>query len=210
MITTVLAGIPLTLAVTVIALLIGTVGAVPLLFGILSKNRFLWLLSRAVIDLCRGIPIVVWMFILYYGVTFGGAKLSAFGAAVLGLGIVSAAYLAEIFRGAVSSVASGQFEAARALGMTGPRVWRDIIGPQAWRVAIPGYTTYGIGLLKDSSIASTIGVAEMVFRSNSYARTTGEGITVFLIAAAVYIIVSVPIGILSRQADEKLSAAVAR
>ncbi|GAA4283695.1 amino acid ABC transporter permease [Brevibacterium daeguense] len=210
MLLTVLAGIPLTISVTAVALVIGTIGSLPLLFGILSGNRLVWLIARGIIDLCRGIPIVVWMFILFYGVTIGGTKLSAFGAAVLGLGIVSAAYLAEIFRGAISSVAAGQYEAARALGMTPRAVWGDIVGPQAWRVAIPGYTTYGIGLLKDSSIASTIGVAEMVFRSNSYARTTGEGITVFLVAAAIYVIVSVPVGVLSRKADEKLSAVVAR
>lgn len=77
-------------------------------------------------------------------------------------------------------------------------------------MAIPGYTTYGIGLLKDSSIASTIGVAEMVFSAGNYARTSGEGITVFMVAAAVYILVSVPVGVLSRMADERLSKAVAR
>src|SRR5699024_3311123 len=80
-------------------------------------------------------------------------------------------------------VAAGQYAAGRALGFTNPDLWRSVVAPQAWRVAIPGYTTYGIGLLKDSSIASTIGVAEMVFAAGNYARTSGEGITVFMVAA---------------------------
>ncbi|MYM19517.1 ABC transporter permease subunit [Brevibacterium sp. 5221] len=206
----VLTGIPLTLGVTAAALIIGTLVSLPLLACTLSGNRLLWLGARMVIDLLRGVPIVVWLFIFYYGVTLGSAKLSAFGAAVLGLGLVSGAYLAEIFRGAVSSVSAGQFEAGRALGMTSRGLWADIIAPQAWRVALPGYTTYGIGLLKDSSIASTIGVAEMVFQAGNFARTTGNGIVVFLLAAAVYILVSVPVGILSRRVDERMSAVVAR
>ncbi len=210
MLQAVLTGIPLTIGVTIVALAIGTLVAIPLLAGSLSGNRVLWAISRIVIDLLRGVPIVVWLFIFYYGVSLGSAKLSAFGAAVLGLGLVSGAYLAEIFRGAVSSVALGQFEAGRALGMTSRGLWADVIAPQAWRVALPGYTTYAIGLLKDSSIASTIGVAEMVFQAGNYARTSGEGIAVFLVAAAVYIIVSVPVGIASRAVDQRMSAVVAR
>ncbi len=210
MLQAVLSGIPLTLGVTFVALVIGTLVSMPLLAGTLSKYRIVWLVSRGVIDLLRGVPIVVWLFIFYYGVTIGPTKLSPFGAAVLGLGLVSGAYLAEIFRGAVSSVAVGQYEAGRALGFTNVDLWRAVVAPQAWRVAIPGYTTYGIGLLKDSSIASTIGVAEMVFASGNYARTSGEGITVFMVAAAVYILVSVPVGLLSRMADERLSRTVAQ
>lgn len=210
MLQAVVSGIPLTLAVTLVALFIGTAVSMPLLAGSLSKYIVVRLAARAVIDLLRGVPIVVWLFIFYYGVTIGPAKLSPFGAAVLGLGLVSGAYLAEIFRGAVSSVAAGQYEAGKALGFTNADLWRSVVAPQAWRVAIPGYTTYGIGLLKDSSIASTIGVAEMVFSAGNYARTSGEGITVFMVAAAVYILVSVPVGVLSRMADERLSKAVAR
>lgn len=210
MLQAVVAGIPLTLAVTCVALVIGTAVSMPLLAGSLSKYLIVRLVARGFIDLLRGVPIVVWLFIFYYGVTIGPAKLSPFGAAVLGLGLVSGAYLAEIFRGAVSSVAAGQYEAGKALGFTNADLWRAVVAPQAWRVAIPGYTTYGIGLLKDSSIASTIGVAEMVFSAGNYARTSGEGITVFMVAAAVYILVSVPVGVLSRMADERLSKAVAR
>ena len=166
MLQAVLSGIPLTLGVTFVALVIGTLVSMPLLAGTLSKYRIVWLVSRGVIDLLRGVPIVVWLFIFYYGVTIGPTKLSPFGAAVLGLGLVSGAYLAEILP-RCSVVRGGR--AVRGRGaLSGSRTWT--CGAQSshrrpGRVAIPGYTTYGIGLLKDSSIASTIGVAEMVFAS---------------------------------------------
>lgn len=184
--------------------------AIPLVAGLRSGNRLVWLLTRGTIDLLRGIPPVVWLFILYYGVSIGVIRMSALQAAVIGLGLVAAAYLAEIFRGAIGSVHQGQWEASSALGFRTGTAWGRVIGPQAWRTAIPAYTTYGIGLLKDSSIASTIGVAEIVFMSNQYARQSGEGILVFFIAAGIYILLSMPLGMLSRHLDTKMRKAVAR
>lgn len=203
-------GLPLTLLVTVLALMIGTVVALPLVAGLRSRNRAVWLLTRGIIDLLRGVPPVVWLFILYYGVSIGQIKLTALQAGVVGLGVVSGAYLAEIFRGAISSVPKGQWEASSALGFVSSTAWIRVVGPQAWRTAIPSYTTYAIGLLKDSSIASTIGVAEIVFMSNQYARQSGEGILIFFIAAGVYILLSMPLGIFSRHLDTKMRKAVAR
>ncbi|WP_194266072.1 amino acid ABC transporter permease [Arthrobacter yangruifuii] len=203
-------GLPLTILVTVLSLGLGTVLALPLVAGLRSGNRAVWLFTRGIVDLLRGIPPVVWLFILYYGVSLGALRMSALQAAVIGLGLVSAAYLAEIFRGAIGSVHQGQWEASSALGFRRGALWARIIGPQAWRTAIPAYTAYGIGLLKDSSIASTIGVAEIVFFSNQYARQSGEGIFVFFIAAGVYILLSMPLGMLSRHLDTKLRKAVAR
>ena len=100
-------GLPLTVLVTILALMIGTVVALPIVAGLRSKNRILWLMSRALVDLLRGVPPVVWLFILYYGVSIGAIRLTALQAGVLGLGVVAAAYLAEIFRGAISSIPKG-------------------------------------------------------------------------------------------------------
>lgn len=203
-------GLPLTLLITVLALAVGTVFALPLVAGLRSNNRIVWLFTRGIIDLLRGVPPVVWLFILYYGVSIGQIKLTSIQAGVIGLGLVSGAYLAEIFRGAIGSVHKGQWEASSALGFMGSTMWIKVVGPQAWRTAIPSYTTYAIGLLKDSSIASTIGVAEIVFMSNQYARQSGEGILIFFVAAGVYILLSMPLGILSRHLDTKMRKAVAR
>ncbi len=203
-------GLPLTVLVTILALMIGTVVALPIVAGLRSRNRLIWLMSRGLVDLLRGIPPVVWLFMLYYGIAIGTVRLSALQAGVLGLGVVAAAYLAEIFRGAISAVPKGQWEASSALGLHRAAVWTKIIGPQTARAAIPAYTTFAIGLLKDSSIASTIGVSEIVFTSSQYARQSGSGILVFFVAAGVYILLSVPLGLLSRHLDIKMRKAVSR
>jgi polar amino acid transport system permease protein len=124
--------------------------------------------------------------------------------------VVAGAYLTEIFRGALGAVNAGQWEASEALGLDKFTLWTRVIGPQGLRVAIPGFTTYGIGLLKDSSIVSTIGVAEIVYLTQQNARTSGQGIVVYFIAAAIYIMLSMPLGMLSRNLDIKMRKAVAR
>ncbi|MEV8181494.1 amino acid ABC transporter permease [Specibacter sp. NPDC078692] len=210
MLKVVMVGLPMTIVVTVLALMIGSVVALPIVAGLRSKNKLVWLLSRGLVDLLRGVPPVVWLFILYYGISIGAVRLSSLQAGIIGLGVVAAAYLAEIFRGAISSVPKGQWEASSALGFRQGTIWTRIVGPQTARSVIPAYTTFAIGLLKDSSIASTIGVAEIVFMSNQYARQSGEGIMVFFVAAAVYIVLSVPLGLLSRRLDVKMRKAVAR
>ncbi|MDQ1056535.1 polar amino acid transport system permease protein [Arthrobacter globiformis] len=203
-------GLPMTLLVTAVSLGIGSLVALPLLAGLRSGRTAVRFLTRAVIDILRGIPPIVWLFVLFYGISVGTFKLSAFWAGVIGLGVVAGAYLTEIFRGALGAVNAGQWEASEALGLDRFTLWTRIIGPQGLRVAIPGFTTYGIGLLKDSSIVSTIGVAEIVYLTQQNARMSGQGIVVYFIAAAIYIMLSMPLGMLSRNLDIKMRKAVAR
>jgi His/Glu/Gln/Arg/opine family amino acid ABC transporter permease subunit len=206
----VLIGVPMTLAITALAFLIGAVLGVPLALGRRSSLAPVRLVSRLVIDVLRGIPPIVWLFIIFFGVGTDIVRLSSFEAAVLGLGLIAAGYLAEIYRGGLLAVHAGQFESAAALGMS----WRDsmvkIIGPQAFRVSLPSVTTYAVGLLKDSSIAATIGATEMVFQATAVSRSTGEGLEPFLVAAAVYIVLGTPLAWLSRTADARMRGRVAR
>lgn len=208
--TTILAGLPTTLLVTMASLALGTVIAIPLMFGLRSGHRLVWLPCRLVVDLCRGIPPIVWLFLLFYGFVIGDFRFSAFEAGVLALGVVAGVYLAEIFRGALLSINPGQFEASHALGLSSVTTWVSIIGPQAWRTAIPGYTSYGIALLKDSAIVSTIGVTDVLEHAAQLARTSDQGIFVFAVAAAVYVVISWPLGVASRAADVRLRRAVSR
>jgi polar amino acid transport system permease protein len=210
MFTTVLAGLPLTLFVTAAALGGGSILAIPLTLGLRRRVGPIWLLCRLIVDLWRGVPQLVWIFLIYYGVTIGDFQFSALGAGILALSIVASGYLAEIFRGALKSVHAGQFEGAAALGLSSVSTWLLIVAPQATRIAIPGYTNYAIALLKDSAIVSIIGVAEMAFRTGQLARSSDTGIYVYLLAAAIYIAISIPLGILSRSFDTRLRAAVTR
>lgn len=206
----VLLGIPLTLVITFSSLLIGAVVGVPLVLGLRSRQVVLRFVSRAVVDLLRGIPAVVWLFVIYFGVSIGAFQFEATTAAIIGLGLVSAAYMAEIYRGGISAVHAGQWEAGSALGVGRWGIFSRIIGPQAFRVSVPSMTSYGISLIKDSSLASTIGVTEIVFMTTQDARSNAGGLTVYIIAALVYLALSIPLALLARRVDAVLRKKVSR
>jgi polar amino acid transport system permease protein len=207
--TAVLLGLPMTLLVTALAFVIGAVGGIPIMLGLRSRWTPLRLSVRFIVDLIRGIPPIVWLFLIYFGVQIGSIRFDSLAAAVIGLGIISSAYLAEIYRGGFATLAREQSEAAAALGLGARTTFARILAPQALRTALPSIATFLLSLLKDSSIASTIGVADMVFAANMFARQNPAtaGILPFFIAAAVYLIVSVPIAIMARRLDAKLRKA---
>lgn len=206
----VLSGVPLTILVTVAAMALGALLAVPLTLGLRSRSKVVWFVCRGIVDLFRGVPQLVWLFIVYYGITFGGIRVDALPAGIIALGVVASGYLAEIFRGALKAVNAGQWEASKALGFSSAATWLEVVAPQAGRIAVPGSTNYAIALLKDSAIVSTIGVAEITSHTGALARASDAGIYIYLIGAVIYILISVPLGVLSRAADTRMRAAVAR
>jgi len=202
----VLLGLPMTLLVTVLAFTIGLIGGIPLMLGLRSRTRAVRLACRFVVDLIRGVPPIVWLFLLYFGVAIGAFRFDSLTAAVWGLGIISSAYLAEIYRGGFATLPRGQSEAAGALGLGGTVTFSRILAPQALRTALPSIATFLLSLLKDSSIASTIGVADMVFNATMFARQNPAtaGIIPFFIAAAVYLVISIPVAVAARRLDSRL------
>jgi polar amino acid transport system permease protein len=204
--TAVLLGLPMTLLVTGAAFAIGVVFGIPLMLGLRSNWKPMRMALRFVVDIIRGVPTIVWLFVLYFGVSIGGLRLDSLTAAIVGLGIISSAYLAEIYRGAFATLPRGQFEASRALGLGQRTAFVSILAPQAVRTALPSITTYLLALLKDSSIASTIGVTEMVFAANTYVRQNPmtAGLTPFFIAAGVYVLISIPLAVVARRLDTRL------
>ncbi|TCL79431.1 MULTISPECIES: amino acid ABC transporter permease [unclassified Rathayibacter] len=202
----VLAGLPLTLLVTAAAFAIGLLLGVPIMLGLRSRIVPLRLATRLLVDLIRGVPTIVWLFLLYFGVSLGTLRFDSLSAAIVGLGIISAAYLAEIYRGAFQTLPRGQGEAAQALGLGRGTTFVRVLAPQAIRTALPSLTSYLLALVKDSSIASTIGVAEVVFAATTVARQNPDtaGLSPFFLAAAVYLAVSIPLAILARRLDTRL------
>lgn len=199
----VLAGLPMTLMITVAALAIGLIGGLPLLAGSRSQSALVSLPTRVLIDIIRGIPTVVWLFFIFFGLSVGSVKLNSVSAAIIGLGVISSAYVAEIYRGGFQSVPTGQTEASKALGVTRRTALTHVIAPQVARVSLPALTSYTLALVKDSSIASTIGVVEMVFRATAFTRQNPDmpAMMPFLVAAGVYVLISVPMAVLSRKLD---------
>ncbi|GAA3311029.1 amino acid ABC transporter permease [Arthrobacter ramosus] len=202
----VLLGLPMTLLVTISSFGIGAIVGIPLMLGLRSNYPPIRAVFRVIVDLIRGVPTIVWLFLLYFGVTFGHLRLSSLSAAIAGLGIISSAYLAEIYRGGFATLARGQIEASHALGLGRTTTFIRVLAPQALRTSLPSITTFLLALLKDSSIASTIGVTEMVFSATTFSRQNPgtAGLTPFFIAAGVYVVVSVPLAVVARRLDSRL------
>jgi polar amino acid transport system permease protein len=199
-----LPGIQYTVIVTAAAFAIGAVGGLPL--ALLRRSRFVVVRGFAgmVIDLVRSIPPITWLFLIFFGLPNAHITLSPLAAGIAGLGLISAAYMAEVYRAGLLAVSQGQWEAGRALGFNEADVLARIVAPQAARVVGPPAATYAIGLLKDSAIASTIGVAEITFRANSETVANGHGLALFAGAAVIYIALSLPLAVVSRRVDRRL------
>ncbi|MFD5258964.1 amino acid ABC transporter permease [Streptomyces bobili] len=206
----VLKGVPTTLLLTGASLGIGIVGGLPFVAARVSDRRLLRALSRSVIEVCRGIPPLVWLFIIYFGLGESLPGIHPLQASIVGMGLISCAYMAEIYRGGLTAVHHGQWEAGRALGMSGLAIVRKIIAPQVFRISVPATANYGIGLFKDSSVAFTLGVQEILFYADQESRTTGDAIRPFLVAAVLYIVLSTVCAVLSRSLDRRLQRRVAR
>jgi len=199
-----LRGVPATLIVTFGAFAMGVFAAVPLALMRRARSRWLWIPARIYIDVVRGIPPIVWLFILFFGLGSSVVTLGSWQAAVVGMGLVSAAYLAEIYRGGFLSLPTGQQEAAMALGMSGRDTLRDVLAPQVLRVSIAPMATFLVSLLKDTTVASTIGVRDVLMFASQQAQSGGGSFAPFVLAALLYILLSIPVAMFARAMDARL------
>ena len=204
-----LSGVPYTLAVTFGALLIGAVLGFPLMLLRTSKwaaARFAAILLIAVV---RSVPPIVWLFLIFFAIGSGLFPIDPLPAALIGFGLIATVNLAEIYRGGMMAVHSGQAEAAAVLNLTRWQAFSDIIAPQMFRVSIPVIVTYAIGLLKDAAIASTIGVPDLSFQGRYLTELTYEGLSIMGMVGLIYIAISLPVAGLARIANARLKRAVA-
>lgn len=176
----------MTLKVSALGILLGCVLGLGTAFLRLSKNPLLHLPARAYVYLIRGTPLLLQLLFIYFGLR-SVAGLSAVVSAVLALGVHNGAYIAEIFRGAIVSISSGQMEAARSLGMSKTRAMIRIILPQAFKRAIPPLGNQFIIALKDSSLASTITINELLLKSQQLASSNFLMMEMLAIAAMFYL-----------------------
>ncbi len=205
-----LLGVPWTIGLTVFSFLIGALLGLPLCGMRLSQSAVLRFIGTGIVLVLRSIPPIVWLFFIFFGIGFEYMPLSPFAAAVLGLSLITAANMAEIYRGALKGIHYGQFEAATVLNFSARHRFFDIIGPQLLRIALPSMATYAIGLLKDSAVASVLGVSEIAFQAYSVSQQTFRGLEVYAIAALLYIGMSLPVAYVTRRMDLRMRSAVAR
>jgi polar amino acid transport system substrate-binding protein len=161
-------------------------------------------LAAAYVELFRGTPLLIQLFLIYYGLPNLGIQLDAFVAAVVGLGLNYAAYEAENYRAGLLAVPRGQVEAALALGMTRVQMARTIVFPQAFRIVIPPVTNDFIALFKDSSVVSVITLVELTKAYGMMASATYNYIGFGLVAAAIYFALSYPTSLFARWVEQRL------
>ena len=164
-----------------------------------------WLLLGYV-EVVRGTPVLLQLFVLYYGFS-DVIRLPAFVAAIVGLGLNYAAYESEIYRAALENISSNQLEAARTLGLSELQILRLVRGPQALRLALAPMTNDFVSLLKDSSLVSVITVVELTKQTAIYATNVGSWVVPGMLCAVVYLAMSLPLSQLARNLERKWSSA---
>ncbi len=198
-------GVVLTLVTTIGAMLLST--ALGLVWAIMywSKSRTLQIISRSFITIIRGIPIIVQLFYIYFVLPELGLNLTALQAGIIGLGLAYSAYQAENFRAGIEAIDKGQIEAALSIGMTDGMIMRRVILPQAVRIVLPPFGNTLIMLLKDSSLVSTITVAELTRQGQLIASSTFDNMTVFTLVALIYLAMALPLTFLTRHLEKRYS-----
>jgi polar amino acid transport system permease protein len=198
-----LQGVWLTIVVTVGSLLLSTVLGLVWALMRVSGIGILAGVSAVLINLIRGIPIIVLLFYIYFVMPDFGIALTALQAAIIGLGIAYSAYQAENFRAGIEAIDKGQIEAAQTIGMGWWLTMRRVVLPQAVRIVLPPYGNVMIMMLKDSSQASTITVAELALQGKLIASSTFKNTSVFTLVALMYLTMSIPLILLVRHFENK-------
>jgi len=198
-----LRGLLVTLELTVCALVLSlALGLVWVAMGRAQSAPLRWV-ARTVITVVRGIPIIVQLFFIYFVLPDWGLDLPPFLAGVLGLGLAYSVYQAENIRGGIGAVDKGLVEAGEALGMNRFTLWRRVILPLGLRHALPAMGNSMVMLLKDTSIASTITIAELTREGQLLAISTFKNGSVYALLALLYLAASLPLSALVRTLERR-------
>jgi polar amino acid transport system permease protein len=220
----VLAGIGLTIGISLISVLIASVLALFGALGRLSTNPIAQGISGFYVSIVRGTPLLIQIYIIYLGLPQIGNQfrqlgytgladlftLTAIQSGILALSINYGAYMTEIFRAGIQSIHHGQHEAAEAMGMSRGQTLRRVILPQAVRIIIPDIGNQFIAMQKDSSLVSFMGIWEITYRANRLARVDSKFMEMFLLAALLYWILTIVSSWLEGRFEKYLSRAYER
>jgi polar amino acid transport system substrate-binding protein len=196
----------MTLLLSCLSMGLAVVLGVLIASGRVYGSRLVRLMLVGYVELMRGTPLLLQLFVLYYGIT-AAVRLPAFAAALLGLALNYAAYESEIYRGALEAVSRGQLEAARTLGLSELQVLRHIRGPQAFRLALAPMTNDFVAMLKDSSLVSVLTVMELTKQTQIFATNLGSWVVPGTLCAALYLAMSLPLSAVARRLERRWKAA---
>jgi His/Glu/Gln/Arg/opine family amino acid ABC transporter permease subunit len=203
-----LKGALVTLKITGATLLVAALFGLVLALMQRSRLRVLGVVSAAYIEVMRSVPVLTTLFLIYFGLASIGIQLPSFVAAVIGLGMLGSAYMAEIIRAGIEAVHHGQREAAVSLGMTPAQAMRFIVLPQALRVIVAPTANYTIGLLKDTAIVSTVAAPELLFAAKTLVSQTILPMQVYMLTAGIYLAMSWPLARAAHYLEARLSRGV--
>ena len=202
------AGIYFTIPLTLITFVLGLILAFFVALARLSSIKPLVAIARFYVWIFRGTPLLVQIFILFFGLPSVGITLNPFPAAVIAFTLNKGAYSSEIIRAAILSIPKGQWEAASSIGMTRSQAMRRIIVPQSVRVSLPPLGNSFISLVKDTSLAATITVTEMFQKGQQIAAATYEPLWLYIEVAVIYLIFSTVLSYFQNNLEERFGRSV--
>ncbi|MFL0245824.1 amino acid ABC transporter permease [Candidatus Clostridium stratigraminis] len=204
------AGLQFTVPLTLVSFILGLVLALLTALARLSKFKPLALIARFYVWIIRGTPLLVQLFIIFYGLPMAGITLNELTAAIIGFTLSVGAYNSEVIRAAILSIPKGQWEAAYSIGMTDNQALRRVILPQAARVSIPPLANSFISLVKDTSLAAAITVAEMFQIAQRITAATYEPLWIYCEVAVIYLIFCSILSALQNKLEKRLARYVTK
>jgi len=200
-------GLKWTVMLSVIAFIGGGVGGLAIALCRTSRVKVLNWISGIYIEVFQGTPLLLQLFVVYYGVALLNLDISAWVAAAIGLTLHASAYLAEIWRGCIQAIPLGQHEAARALGLSTVHRSLDVILPQAFKISLPPTVGFLVGLIKGTSLTAIIGFTELTRAGQVVSNNTFQPLAVFAIVGVLYFCICWPLSLWSDRLEKKTSLA---
>ncbi|PNR97025.1 amino acid ABC transporter permease [Petrotoga sp. 9PWA.NaAc.5.4] len=200
-----LKGTLVTLELTFFSLILGLIIAILVSFGQLYGNKVIQFIFLVYERVFRSIPLLVVLFLIFYGLPLIGIRLDPLIASILGLGLISSAYQSQIFRGAILSIDKGQIDAAYSLGMSKIQTFANIILPQAMRLSLPGWTNEASVVLKDTSLAYALGVIELLRQGTYVIAVTNKPLLVYSFCGVIYFILTFSLSRTLHLVEKKIS-----
>jgi polar amino acid transport system permease protein len=199
-----------TLALSAIAFIGGGIAGLLIALGRTSELKPLRVLTTGYVQIFQGTPLLMQLFLVFFGATIFALDINPWVAAALGLTLNASAFLGEIWRGSIQAIPKGQWEAATALGLRYPGKRRYVILPQALKISIPPTVGFLVQLIKSTSLAAIIGFTELTRAGQIINNATFRPFLVFGIVAALYFVMCWPLSFLSRRLELRYAAAAAR
>lgn len=193
-----------TLALSALALIGGSVLGTGVALARISPVRPIRALSQVYLFIVQGTPLLVLLFIAYFGVAYAGFDVPPLAAASVAFALYAGAFLGDIWRGAIQAVPPGQWESAAALGLTRWRTLRLVVVPQAIRIAVPPTLGFAVQLVKNTALASVIGFVELTRAGQIVANSTFQPLQVFLTVGAMYFVICFTLSLIARQLETRV------